>query len=198
MGKYSQGDQDDWLMDYFKEHIGIAVDVGASDGVFYSNTLRLEELGWRVVCIEANPVNYIPLMSKRREVVLGGVLDYDGEGELVFAGGQYGSHLPGSTMTPYGDLYRNNDRVVVPVRTLNTVLAEAGIFEPIDFLAMDIEGGEAHALRGLNLDLYAPRLITVEDNHHPKPALPECRAMLAGKYREVHRILDDVFFERIQ
>lgn len=198
MGKYSQAEQDDWLVDYFWGRTGVAVDVGANDGRFFSNTLRLEELGWYVLCIEPNPMNHAALIRNRKHVALFGVMDYDGTADLVVGADQHGPTLPGSSITPYdSETYNVLERFPVPVRTLNTLLDEAGITGPIDFLAMDMEGGEAHALRGLDLDRYAPRLITVEDNHPPKPALPECRAILEGRYREVHRILDDVFFERV-
>lgn len=197
MGKYSQNEQDYWLVDYFWGRMGVAVDVGANDGVFYSNTLRLEELGWRVICIEPNPINHAALRRNRKEVVCVGVMDYDGEAEMIVSGGDYGPTMPGSTLTPFNTAaYDGCRRVTVPVLTLNSILESAGVTKPIDVLAMDIEGGEAHALRGLDLDRYAPRIITVEDNHQPKPALPECRAILDSRYREIHRILDDVFFER--
>ena len=46
---------------------GYFVDVGAYDGVTYSNTCFLErELGWQGVCFEANPRAYAKLAAARR------------------------------------------------------------------------------------------------------------------------------------
>ena len=51
----------------------------------------------------------------------------------------------------------------VPVRTLDSILAEVG-FARVDFLSVDVEGAELAVLRGLSIERYRPRLILIEDD----------------------------------
>jgi len=52
---YSQNNEEEIIAKYFNEHpprFKQFLDVGAFDGIRYSNTYRLVELGWHGVCIE--------------------------------------------------------------------------------------------------------------------------------------------------
>lgn len=60
---YSQGDEERFIVEWFGERRGRFLDVGASDGVKYSNTRRLVELGWAGVLIEPNPVTFAMLIQ---------------------------------------------------------------------------------------------------------------------------------------
>ncbi len=51
--------------------------------------------------------------------------------------------------------------IQVETSTLNSILAEHEI-EEIDLLKIDIEGAEMAALRGFDLDRYAPALLVIE------------------------------------
>lgn len=195
MSQYSQDDQQEWLLRYFGDHVGVAVDVGANDGTLFSNTLAMEERGWRVLCIEPNPDNYGKLLTRRQEVCQSAISDYTGTGQFSIVKLQKYDSDPGSSLTPLRILSVDHT-ISVPVTTLD-ILFEDHEIDHVDFLNLDIEGGEADALKGLNLDKYKPRLILIEDNHPPLPSLPECRTILNDDYIEVHRILDDVFFERV-
>ena len=53
---YSHGNEEALILDYFgTEKPGRFLDIGANDGRFESNTLRLAELGWEGVCVEPSP-----------------------------------------------------------------------------------------------------------------------------------------------
>jgi hypothetical protein len=49
----------------------------------------------------------------------------------------------------------------VPARTLTSILDEASITN-VDFLSLDVEGYEAPALEGLDLDRIRPALLLIE------------------------------------
>ena len=51
--------------------------------------------------------------------------------------------------------------IEVPTITLNELLDREGI-RHIDFLSMDIEGGEPKALKGLDIDRFRPELVGIE------------------------------------
>ena len=63
----SQFNQDKFIYEnYFKDKIdGYFVDIGAHDGVTFSNSKFFEEIGWKGVCIEPNPKIFKLLQSNR-------------------------------------------------------------------------------------------------------------------------------------
>jgi FkbM family methyltransferase len=49
---YSQNGEEKIIVDYFKDHKGVVLDIGANDGKTFSNSLRLIEIGWKAVLVE--------------------------------------------------------------------------------------------------------------------------------------------------
>jgi FkbM family methyltransferase len=154
---------------------GFFCEAGAADGLSQSNTYWLERVhGWRGALVEP-----IPAMAERcranrpgshvTEAALGGP---DRAGETVtlrFAGlmtiteGGFGTPDEEDAYIERGlktQGIAESYRVEVPVRTLESVLDEAGAPEDLDFLSLDIEGYEAAVLRGLGR--FAPRAIVIE------------------------------------
>src|ERR1051326_1543410 len=130
---------------------GTFVEVGANDPVQLSQTYHLERL-----CEYAERLG-----SKRRgrvfEVAAGAPEDEGRELPLLVAGAL--STLNASIVEDV----RASEVRQVKVRTLDSVLAEAGI-ERVDFLSVDVEGAELAVLRGFSIARYRPRLILVEDD----------------------------------
>jgi FkbM family methyltransferase len=57
--KYSQNDEELFIVDYFKdEPIGKFLDIGAYDVFRFSNTRKLYEIGWSGILVEPAPQNY--------------------------------------------------------------------------------------------------------------------------------------------
>ena len=55
---YSQNNEEQVIVDYFKGKVGTFLDVGANDGLTLSNTRRLMELKWSGVCVEPSPTAF--------------------------------------------------------------------------------------------------------------------------------------------
>ena len=80
------------------------------------------------------------------------------------------------------------EEIQVPSITLNELLEQVGVSE-IDLLAMDIEGHELPALRGIDLERYRPELIVVEGNRGPVIShLTERGYEVIERYRPFDRI----------
>lgn len=60
---YSQNNEEKLILDYFKDHIGTFIDIGANDGVTLSNTRALAERGWKGVLVEPSPKAYARLVE---------------------------------------------------------------------------------------------------------------------------------------
>lgn len=162
----SQSGQDWWVMgEVFNfRRRGYFVDIGAHDGLEISNTFLLErKLGWDGLCIEANPATFGFLRENRRCRCLNVCLDHQ-VGEVSFRlRGAFGG-IAGSEA---GDEGRGTT-VVMPTRTLHSVLAENGAPSVIDYLTIDVEGAEERVLLGFPHDEYTFRCMTVE---RPTPRL---------------------------
>lgn len=52
---YSQNGEQKIITDFFAGRVGRFLDIGAYDGITFSNTRRLLELGWRGVLVEPSP-----------------------------------------------------------------------------------------------------------------------------------------------
>jgi hypothetical protein len=61
---------------------GVFVDVGASDGIYGNNTYFFEKIGWRGLCIDADPSHYTSLQANRRLVETCAVSSVRGEVEF--------------------------------------------------------------------------------------------------------------------
>ena len=68
MKYYSQFQQDKFINENFfkNKNSGFFVDIGAHDGVLFSNSKFFEELGWTGVCAEPNPIVFEQLQSVRK------------------------------------------------------------------------------------------------------------------------------------
>lgn len=144
MTYYSQAGQDKWVYETVGSS-GMFVDIGAYDGIQTSNTYLLERLGWKGICIEANPYAYQQLNTNRKCICVPfAVTDYDGM--CSFGTDRIGGHTQ------------------VECYKLDTILK--GCISPtvIDYMSLDIEGHELTVLKAFDFDRWDVKLMTVEHN----------------------------------
>lgn len=198
---------DDKLARYLPER-GFFVEAGANDGVSESNTYYLERVkGWRGVLVEPIPELYRKCVRERprSRVFQCALVSADFAGESIeMRAGHLLSAVRGSLDSPEEE-ERHAARVrewfgmepyapTVPARTLTSVLDEAGAGE-IDFLSLDVEGYELEALRGLDFERFAPRLLLVECLS--ESAELEVTSLLEPSYRLRDQLTErDRLFER--
>jgi FkbM family methyltransferase len=159
---------------------GVFVEAGAADGVFQSNTYWFERRwNWTGVLVEPVPeLAREATLSRPGSKVFQCALVSDGfdDASLVvdYAGAM--THVSGLQH----DLPRvpdgRGERIVVPARTLTSVLDEAGI-SAIDLLSLDVEGYEGPALEGLDLERFCPRFMLIEIGHDAARAADVERAI---------------------
>ena len=165
--KYYSDNGVDQSVELLLPDFGYAVDVGANNGNFNSNTLALEEKGWLVLCVEPNPLLAEEGRKTRRlwREVACGALDEDLR--KFYA---YGTHpfASGSALYPPKPGYVSAEDVEKPlnqhlvlVRTLNRLLEESG-FPRVDFVTIDVEGYENEVLAGFDLSIWKPAVLCVE------------------------------------
>jgi FkbM family methyltransferase len=157
---------------------GTFVEAGANDGVTQNNTLLLERSrGWSGLLVEPIPDLAEQCRRNRPSAIVEEValVGDDGPGTSVrmrFSGlmslvdGALGDaaaeqrHVADGLMRQ--GLAETYD-VEVPAATLSTLLDRHGLTD-VDLLVVDVEGFEAEALAGLDLERHRPRFICVEAN----------------------------------
>jgi len=161
MSEYSGNNVDDIVRPFLPD-IGWACDVGASDGVFFSNTLAFEERGWTVLCIEANPLLAEKGQSRRKlwRAVAAGAEDAEDREFFAYGSEPYPSW---SSLAPIKSTpgQRPIHAFKVPVRRLDRLLEEVG-FDRLDFLTIDAEGYEPEILAGFTVERWKPKVIVAE------------------------------------
>jgi FkbM family methyltransferase len=149
---------------------GIFIEAGGFDGITQSNTYYLERFrGWRGLLVEPMP-EHAALARRNRpgaRVCQCALVDPTYSAPSIAM--QFGDLMttvsgPGAGEWVAAGLilgWRDPRVEEVPARTLSSLIDEAGD-PPIDLLSLDVEGHEAVALAGLDLDRHAPAWILVE------------------------------------
>ncbi|HET9715834.1 MAG TPA: FkbM family methyltransferase [Pseudolabrys sp.] len=168
---------------FFGDRTGYFVEVGANDPKERSQTWHLEHAGWTGVLVEPQPELAASLRALRRAKVFEAACSSPEN-----AGRMMPLHVAG----PLSSLDRlrmapgaTPEAVIsVPVRTLDSILDEAGTPAAFDFLSIDVEGHEIEVLRGFDIARWRPRLILIEDHVSD---LSKHRYLRAAGYRIVRR-----------
>jgi FkbM family methyltransferase len=144
-----------------KSRDGVFVECGANHPVNFNQTWFLEQQGWTGVLIELNPELCALLRAHRpnSRTIEAAVGSPAQTGEIEVRLAQAHGH---TSVRPAGDIKLSDRTLRVPLRTLDSMLAESGLTR-IDFLSIDVEGLEIDVLHGFDLQKWKPRLIFMED-----------------------------------
>ena len=191
MTYYSQCGEDEYLNNrYFKNmQGGIFLEMGALDGVTYSNTKFYEDsLGWTGILIEPHPIQFGNLTKNRPKCKLYEALVSDIPGEVEFRYFLHGlaavsgvkNTLPSKHLTAWFDndgcKHDPQSSRMMKTRTLSDIVKDSGV-DHIDFFSLDVEGHELHVLR--SFDFSVPiGLILMEANEEKVSEMKECDDIL--------------------
>jgi FkbM family methyltransferase len=64
---YSQNNEEQIILKYLGDSTGTFLDIGAYDGITFSNTYELVKRGWKGVMVEASPRTFIKLQTNVEE-----------------------------------------------------------------------------------------------------------------------------------
>jgi FkbM family methyltransferase len=165
MSYNSQIGQDKWVHSVLGDKSnGFFIELGACDGLYYSNTLFFERtLGWNGICIEPND-NYIQELRNNRKCIISNSLVYSEEGvEVDFSQCKAASSIVDENVGPFTKTTAENS-VKKVTTTLSNILESCHAPTVIDYLSLDVEGQEYNILSTFPFDKYKFRCITVEHN----------------------------------
>jgi FkbM family methyltransferase len=148
------------LLKYVNYPNGFFIECGANDGITQSYTYELEKMGWRGILIEPSMTAFDSCRRNRsyeNEFYNCALVAYD---SVTGIKGDFDGH----PMSSVGGKRLNRDgQIIVPTRTLNSILEELEITD-IDLFSLDVEGYEAEVLKGFDIMKYKPKFIIVEVN----------------------------------
>lgn len=179
---------------------GRFVELGAFDGVAFSNTIMLERcFGWTGELIEASPQNFAKLRRcgrPRSNLVYsavcggnGGTIRFTTSGTYSFVNGVAADMSQGFASRWHGGGQLSNTEEV-PCKPLTRILAEArglpgqGAASPqTTFLSLDVEGGEERVLRHTHAQSFQVIMVEFDGTHPARERAITQRLLGAGLRR---------------
>lgn len=177
---------------------GVFLDIGAMDGMRFSNTYAFEQAGWTGLCVEAHPYYAkIAQVNRPHAIVVNAAISDKNSEAVPFYANRYGSlsTLDNSLQDyfkSYGFVFNGFDKISVIERTADSLLAGNAI-DHVDLVSIDIEGTELRALKGFSLRKYQPRVLVIEAFNKPRKKLLEDYLAPFG-YRMVREVANNYFF----
>lgn len=176
MKSYSQCKQDIFLTEhiFLNKNDGFFVEIGANDGITFSNTKVFEERGWNGICVEPLPEVFDKLEKNRTcKCVQGAISDKDTK-FVNFNHVVGDSEMLSGIEEDYDN--RHRERIKLECKMFNCTteiicvpnykFSEIVENKNIDLLCIDTEGNEFKILKTIDFDYYDIRVIVVENNYN--------------------------------
>jgi FkbM family methyltransferase len=175
---------------YFHENFfpnkidGTFVEIGAHNGITYSNTYFFEKLGWQGICIEPIPEVFAQLRLNRGCICINGcITNFTGEAPFLHVINNYvNTEMLSGLINEYDPRHvwrikyestinpGSYEVLTVQCYKLNDLLEQYGFYH-IDILSIDTEGGELAILKSIDFNKFDIDVILVEDNYSFKNAM---------------------------
>lgn len=173
---YSQWGEDALLYEFFKGKTdGFFIDIGAFDGIHLSNSYIFEQIGWKGICVEAQPKSFDVLKINRpgsiniNKAVIGdsnlSEVDFDVEEIGVLSGINLDINDIKKRCENTKRKFQGLKKIKVKTITLNAIFEKfCKNIEVIDFLSIDIEGMEYNTINDYPFKKFRPRVMIIESN----------------------------------
>ena len=166
---FSQEGEDILLKRIFSDKKnGFYIDVGAHHPIRFSNTYLLSKNGWNGINIDAMPGSMVPFNKNRPNDINIESPISDVQEELIF----YIFNEPALNTFSKEEAIKKDGKNGYSIiskkklftKTLTEVLSEnINKNQKIDFISIDVEGFDFKVLKSLDLNIYRPEIILIED-----------------------------------
>lgn len=172
---------------------GLFVEVGAFDGIRFSNSSCLAEAGWHGILIEPIPQFAQACRDRYRgneriQVVESAIGSTNSTVEITVAGALTTTN--DALLSGYRNIewakasVKDTTTLTVSQRLLDDVLQALAPDKPIDVLIVDVEGAEASVFAGFTVERWRPKMIIAE-LVHTHPDLHSISPTDAGLQRQI-------------
>jgi len=200
---YSQDGQDAFVISYFKnKRNGIFIDIGANDGICFSNTYHLEkELNWTGICFEPNPLAFKQLDINRKCIkIMAGVAERESTEKFTSArmlSGITKEYDPRHLERIKKESEQWNEKIIeleISCVVLNDILEKYNIYQ-IDYLTIDTEGNELKIIKSVDFNKFDIELITIENNYNNNE---QTNFIISKGYKLIGKLGGDEIFSKIK
>ena len=207
---YSQDKQDEMLdtLIFQQYKRGIFVEIGAWDGICFSNTLFFEkERKWTGITIEPLPDRYEQLVKNRPNTINLNVAINDVEGETEFLAISGDTGMLSGIKSNYDsrhlqriekettELQTQATIIKVQSRRLDSIFRQHNI-QRVHYLSIDAEGSEMNIIRSIDFDFTYIDVIGFENNY-PETSKPILEFLETKGYKKLPIQSYDIFMIRI-
>jgi FkbM family methyltransferase len=176
----SQHFEDKIICNLFNFNSGFFVDIGAYDGVTFSNSYILEKnLGWKGICIEPSSKSFDILKKKRESINLQCCVSNINDNEVNFIEYNDDNSTSENNISQWSTLlindeHINKNRIIghknyqkknikIQSYTFNYIM-EKYCINNIDFLSIDTEGNELNIISNIDFKKYNIKTIIYENS----------------------------------
>jgi len=174
------------------------LEFGALDGLAASNTAMLEKtLGWRGIAVEANPTHYPQVCANRSCITVNAALTATSRNSVelidVFGLSALREHID---VDGAQSVRERDARGYVWIDTLNPneLLQRYSAPNRIEFLSLDIEGGEYEVIKAIDLDYYQIAMMAIEHSSDDDRQKLMRDFLMPKGYQVIQRHQDDWFY----
>lgn len=193
---YSQNDEETHIVKHFDgKPVGKFLDIGAFDGVTFSNTRRLWELGWSGVLVEPSPKSFLDLMHYYLDIPEGQTAELvnvavAGENGLMTLQASHGavSTLDQGHYELWKEAAKFQPIVVNTITVADLLVKFPG---PFKFVNLDVEGTNFQILQQLPLDEMKCECICVEYGKDEKAVMSHMKDWVL-----LHKNAENMIFVR--
>ena len=190
---FSQFGQDKIIKNYFfhNKKNGFFVEIGAFNGISGSNCFHFEKfLSWEGIAFEPSNIQYEKLKKNRNCRLINKALAPE-EKEVEFLEVEEGyTQMSGIISEKFitEDTIKNDPRSKTNKILITTTTFEKSVppDKDIDYLSIDIEGGEMELLDSIDFEKYSIKVISVENNSPEKI-----------NFKKFFDKLDFIYFDRV-
>ena len=159
---------EDLLVEQLLQKVQSFIDIGANDGVLFSNTYKFAKSRARGLCLEPSPSTFFKLrlnhlFHPKVKCVRAAVSNRPGS--LPFIEDGYEAVLSRVAQTEHEESNEQSGSpatIDVPALTLDQILSKYESFKEIDLLSIDVEGHERQILEGIKDSSLRARIIILE------------------------------------
>ncbi len=200
---FSQGEEENFIVNYFKDYVGVFFSGGENDGETLSNVRQLALNGFSGVCVEPSPQAYEKLWklykgNEKIELFNCAIASEAGEVTLYHSG----SHISENDISLLSTLKKEEmnrwqssgevfEEIKVKALTFNQILDQTP-FETADMISLDIEGMEIEVLKQIDFLKLKVKLLCVEWNSKDQHLYDEI--MLPLGYRLEFKNLENLIY----
>lgn len=175
---FSQYGQDRYILEYFKNKTdGFFIDIGAFNGVTFSNTLKMENLGWKGICIEPNPEMFKKVCSTRKCAKYNvAIAENDSKrdfvqikGHCAVLSGMKDDYHPDHIKRIEKELSKlggSMETIKVETITFETLMTNFPDVKTIDYISIDTEGNEIKVLKSIDFSKYDIKALSIENDYN--------------------------------